>query len=128
MTNLSVRITLVILALLTPSVAATSIALRPIMRSWNQAKRQMERMVAGRQPYDAAAIAEAVRLYVADARTVSAHVTRKSAESRDFAVRFERFAQDAEAAGAASATLAAFRPHMQRLMGDCSTCHAVYKN
>jgi len=119
---------LVALALLTPSLAAANVALRPIMQRWNHSRRLIDAMLAGRQPYDPVTVTAAVRLYIADARTVSAHVTSKSAEAHDFAARFARFAQDAEAAGAASISVAAFRPHMQRLMGDCSACHAVYKN
>lgn len=122
------RTALVAMALLTPSLAAAGVTLAPIMRSWNHARRRLDGMLTGSRPYDPAAVTAAIRLYVADAHEVSAHITGTSAAARDFAARFEHFARDAEAAGAASGTLAEFRPHAQRLMGDCQACHAIYNN
>ena len=84
-------------------------------------------MLAGSQPYDPAAVTAASG-FTSRMRARFPRISRQVSSAHDFAARFEHFARDAEAAGAASGTLAEFRPHVQRLMGDCQACHAIYNN
>lgn len=78
-------------------------------------------MLNGDRPYDQAAIEAAIRVYVSRANTVADGLAGRAPA---FADRFRQFAHDAEAAGAASASSAAFRPRFEHLISDCDACHA----
>jgi cytochrome c556 len=113
-------------AILVPGVAFAGVALAPVMRSWNHDRRQIDAMLSGDRPFDQATVEAAIHTYVADANMVAGHINVDSASTRDFADRFRHFAQTAAAAAKDSGSAARFRPHFQQLMGECSSCHAMY--
>lgn len=112
--------------ILVPVAASAGVALAPIMRGWNQDRRQAEAMLAGDRLFDRAALDGALQRYVADATMISTRVTGQSAKARDFAARFQRFAQDAAALSHETGGPARLRPPFARLMGECRACHAIY--
>ena len=111
-----------------PGVAMAGIALSPIMQSWNHAKRHIDGMLSGRNPYDAATVQQDVTLYITDATMVANHVRGGSAQARDFAGRFAAFAADGRSALASVSQPAAFTARFSRMVGDCQSCHAAYNN
>lgn len=125
MTRLMIRVALCA-AILTPVAAYAGVALAPVMRSWNHERRQIEAMLSGNRSFDPAAVRAAIRIYVSDANMVASHVNGSSSTARDFADRFRQFAQTAAAADQASGSAAQFRPHFEKLMGECNACHARF--
>lgn len=111
-----------------PLAAAAALALAPIMRDWNHARREIDAMLAGNTPYDAAVLRRAAALYVRNADAVAAATKERSAAARDFAERMRNFAADSAAAGAVAASPADFRGRYARVMADCRSCHAIYNN
>jgi cytochrome c556 len=111
-----------------PAIAAAGISLSPIMDSWRHATRTIDAMLAGRHPYDAAALGAAVTLYIDDAGRVARHIGGGSAAARDFADRFAAFAADGRQALGSVSDPAAFRPRFAQMIGDCQSCHAAYNN
>jgi cytochrome c556 len=114
--------------LATPAAAVAAISLSPIMESWNHSKREIDAMLAGRTPYDAAQLRHDIQRYVESSARVARDMSGGSAEARDFAARFEAFANDSRDALAEVAQPAAMSPRFNRILADCRSCHAIYNN
>jgi cytochrome c556 len=111
-----------------PAVAVAAIALSPIMDSWNHSKRGIDAMLAGRTPYDAVQLRQALQRYVQSATRVAGDVRGGTAAARDIAARFDAFARDSRTALGTVAQPAAMRVSFNRMLADCRSCHAIYNN
>lgn len=114
-------------AVCVPIAALADVALAPIMSDWNRERHHVQAMLNGDRPYDPAAIETAIRLYVSKADMIADRLPGQGPAARAFAERFRQFARDAEAAGAARATAAEFRPRFRHLVSDCNACHAAFR-
>jgi cytochrome c556 len=111
-----------------PVTAVAGLSLSPIMESWNHSKRSIDAMLSGRTPYDEAEIRRELQRYVDNASRVAREVRGGTAEARDFAARFEAFANDSRSALGTVSQPAAMAARFSRMLGDCQSCHDVYNN
>jgi cytochrome c556 len=111
-----------------PISASAGISLSPIMESWSQTKRTVEAMLAGRTPYDEALIGQDLRRYITSSARVARAAAGGTAEARDFAARFDSFANDSRAALGSAGQPSAMRDKFNRMLADCQSCHAIYNN
>jgi cytochrome c556 len=114
--------------LVAPDLAVAGISLSPIMESWTHSKRTIEAMLAGRTPYDEAQIGQDLQHYIASSSMVARDVKKGTAEARDFASRFEVFANDSRTTLGTVSQPSALRMSFNRMVGDCQSCHAIYNN
>jgi cytochrome c556 len=126
MRRILLRATLGAAIVVAPVAAVAGISLSPVMQSWNQSRRAIDAMLAGRIPYDEAQIRRDLQRYVDGASLLARDVKGNSAAARDVAARFAAFSDDGrrvlEKASQPSAVAAGFT----RMIGDCQSCHAIY--
>jgi cytochrome c556 len=108
-------------------VALAGISLAPIMESWDNDKRDLDALLAGRTPYDEAQIRQDIQRCVESSSLVARDGKKGTAEARDFASRFGVFANDSRTTLGTVSQPSALRMSFNRMVGDCQSCHAIYK-
>jgi cytochrome c556 len=115
------------LALARPAAAAADPPLRAVMRVWRADARTARDMLAGHTAPDPAALRDILARYESDAGRITMTLGSGNAAARDIRARFARFATDAQGAQADLAAPARLAGDFRRLMGDCQSCHDLYK-
>jgi cytochrome c556 len=128
MRRILLQTTLGAIALIASAAAFAGISLSPIMESWNHGKRAIDAMLAGQAPYDEARVRQELQHYVASASSLARSIKGNTAEARDFAARFEGFANDSRSVLGSTSQPSAMRMSFSRIFGDCQSCHAIYNN
>ena len=128
MQRILLRMILGTVVLIVPMTAVAGISLSPIMESWNHSKRDIAAMLSAGKSYDEAQLRQELQRYIDSASRVSRGVRGDTADARDFAARFDTFANDSRSVlgkvGDRSAVTAGFN----RMLDDCRSCHATYNN
>lgn len=114
--------------LIVPVAAVAGSSLAPIMTSWNHSKRSIDAMLAGRAPYDEAQVRQELQRFIATSSRVASGLNGTTAEGRNFAARFQTFAEDSRDVLGHVAEPTAMRASFRRVAGDCQSCHAQYNN
>jgi cytochrome c556 len=111
-----------------PIAASAGISLSPIMQAWNHDRRSIQAMLSGRIPYDETQIRQELENYITNSSAAARNAHGGSAEARDFAARFDAFANDSRLALGAASQPSALRQNFDRMLSDCRSCHAIYNN
>jgi cytochrome c556 len=123
--------------ILMASLAAAILAVPPaaragevsaIMHSWRHNQHAVDAMLAGRTPYDQAALRAAMTLYIADASGLASHIGTGTADARDLKQRFTNFAAAGQQARGDISQPASFQADVSQIKSQCDSCHAIYNN
>lgn len=126
--SLGVAVALLALPVIAVTGAVAATRLSPTMHVWRDNARALHEMVAGHARFDAAAIDRALAVYAADAERIAGRLNTRNAEARDLQTRFVAFRTDARAAQADVAQRVRLAADLDRVFGDCRSCHDKYKD
>jgi cytochrome c556 len=115
-------------AILAAPPAARASEVSVIMHDWRHNERAVDAMLAGRAPYDQAALRAAMTLYIADAGGLASRIGNGTGDARDLQQRFTDFAAAGRQALGVIAQPAGFQADFSQMKSQCESCHAVYNN
>jgi len=109
-------------------LAARASGVSGIMQDWRHNEHAINAMLAGRTPYDQAALRAAMTLYIADAGGLASRIVGSDADAVDLRQRFTNFAAAGQNALGDIAQPASFQADFSAMKSQCDSCHAVYNN
>jgi len=115
-------------AILAVPLAARANGVSGIMQDWRHNEHAVDAMLAGRTPYDQAALRAAMTLYVADAGGLASRMGGSDADAVDLRQRFNNFAATGQQALGDISQPASLQADFSQMKSQCESCHAVYNN